>query len=368
MKNMKKMVMVQPFLTSYRMWLYENFQCCNLTVLHSGLNKLNSGFKSECGSKKANLKFVKIPTLQPFGSRFLLYQAGIIGRLMSERPDVVIIFANIRYLSFWTTLVAGRLLNIRVYPHGHGLFKKVSPNVIYKLAYCLIGVLCSKYICYTDSVAKSLTGINFPAKKIAVANNSIENLSAVDSAIKSGEEFDLLFIGRLRERCEIEILVSAVAEVRDLLGKKINIHIIGDGILFGGLSEKYKSFNWVIFYGAVYDNREIAVISRNCRYGVYPGACGLSVVHYMSLSLPSIVHSNMGLHEGPEATYIKDEFNGFLFDAALGYRGLVNCLTRAYCFTNHRWVVVNSFNSYKNLIQPKLSERFEDIVFRQTEL
>ena len=46
--------------------------------------------------------------------------------------------------------------------------------------------------------------------------------------------------------------------------------------------------------------------------GVYPGDAGLSVVTYLALGLPVVVHDDLYKHMGPEPSYVSEE-NGKLF-------------------------------------------------------
>ena len=80
------------------------------------------------------------------------------------------------------------------------------------------------------------------------------------------------------------------------------------------LSKQYLGNKTIIFYGKVYDQEKIAKISRQCFIGCYPGQAGLSIVHYMSLSLPPLVCADLTSHMGPEPSYIKNGINGFFFD------------------------------------------------------
>ena len=45
-------------------------------------------------------------------------QSRVLSRIVLERPDAVPIFADVRYLSLWLTLLAGRVMRLLVLIHG----------------------------------------------------------------------------------------------------------------------------------------------------------------------------------------------------------------------------------------------------------
>ena len=77
--------------------------------------------------------------------------------------------------------------------------------------YWSIRKFSTKYICYTQSVKESLLSI-FPNEDyLAVDNNTIYNPYSVQPMAKTGREKGILFIGRLRQNCGIELLIKTVS-------------------------------------------------------------------------------------------------------------------------------------------------------------
>jgi len=103
-------------------------------------------------------------------------------------------------------------------------------------------------------------------------------------------------------------------------------------------------------------------LSKDCKVGVYPGDAGLSIVHYMSLSLVPIVHSDLTKHMGPEPSYIKDNENGLMFIrndkdslADIIKKVLINKeLTKK--------LSKNAFNTYLVLNSPTMAEKLINIM------
>ena len=63
--------------------------------------------------------YVEAQTTGLFGGR-LFHQHGVAGAIVFRRPDTLVVFANLRYLSYWAALVLCRVLRIRVFSHGQG--------------------------------------------------------------------------------------------------------------------------------------------------------------------------------------------------------------------------------------------------------
>ena len=360
---MKNICIIQPILTSYRIPVFvEMARHCCVTVIYSPAD-VSQGFGSLPQlSDIDDVKWFEVPTIRFFGKKVGMYQRGIIDSFRKNKPDAVILFSNLRYLSFWSTLCWCHFHNIPVFLHGHGLYKKSRVGTLWKLIYRFILWLSSRYICYTSSVADSLLTLGLSENKITIAENSLVNLSPVLPNEKTGFEMGILFIGRLRSGCGLEHLITAADRLRREGYPNIELHIIGEGSEFNKVCELHETRPWIHFYGECYDPKKISDISRKCRVGCYPGNAGLSVVHMFSLSLPPITHNNMMFH-GPEPSYIKPEENGFLFEYSNPEEGIFKALHAI--FDNPQKLKImqsRAFNTYETLIQPSLAMRLIKIV------
>lgn len=352
---MKSVCFIQPWLTSYRLKLISQMALqCRVDVVFS-IADPKMGFGETVPLKHHNIQNTELPMYHWFGWRAGMYQAGIVGHLRKARPDCVVIFANPRYLSFWTTVFGARFLGIPIYAHGHGLYKKAGkPSFALKLMYRIILKLVSGYICYTASVQSSLLPIA-DIRKLPVADNSLENNYPVRPEEKIGTELGVLFLGRLRDGANVDMLVKAVQEVRQADGIDLQLHVIGGGPHANDMLR--WNFPWLHVHGESYDQEEIRNISLSCFVGCYPGEVGLSMVHYSSLSLPIITHNVLSKHN-PEASYIRDGINGFLFDYGRGTAALTEVI---------RWVATHrdelrsaqraAYLDYIKLTHPPLADR-----------
>jgi glycosyltransferase involved in cell wall biosynthesis len=126
--------------------------------------------------------------------------------------------------------------------------------------------------------------------------------------------------------------------------------------------KRENKYDWITFYGAIYDNEKISDISRKCILACYPGDAGLSVLHYMSLSLPVVVHGDLRKHMGPEVSYVENDINGIFFER-YNQKSLEENLKK---ILNDKDKLLemqkNAFERYKLIVDPSLSERLLKII------
>lgn len=303
------LVIAQPIIPSYRHTLFsEVAKQFDTTICSTNITE-GEGYK-QAQIPGATLIPGRTIVL-PFG---FVYQTNILSTIIKNRPDALFITANLRNLSFWSSLVLSKLLGINVYSHGQGLYNQREPNIWFKIAYIALFGLTHKYVCYTDSVKSSLANLNLiNSNKITVLKNTIINDYPIENAQKHRKRTRVIFIGRLRDDCNLDIVLDALSDI-NRNSCQIVIDIVGGGELLSHYQNKFIKYSWAKFHGEIYEDYNISEIAKRCTIGVYGGNAGLSVVHYMSLSLAPIVHSNLYNHKGPEPSYIIDGYNGYLFD------------------------------------------------------
>ncbi|WP_069267798.1 glycosyltransferase [Paraburkholderia nodosa] len=354
---------VQPLIARYRIEVIESLNrlfsvkvfACSEGVEANGFSRE----KPECD------EFVEthIASFAGLPSRRIRLQSRVLSRIVFERPDAVLIFADVRYLSLWLALLAGRVMRVPVLIHGQGLYRHESAGLVRTVCYRLAVALAVRYVCYTEASRRSLVAIGCPLAKLVVANNALTVSCGVEPATKTGAESGVLFIGRLREGSEIEPLIDVVGQLH-ADGNDITLHVIGDGEHGERLKRKYSDRNYVVWYGAVFDDDAIATISRRCRVGCYPGSAGLSVVHMFALSLPPIVHDRLPLHMGPEPGYVEDGRSGFFFARDGGKGALAATLRRIWSMPpdEMRAAATAAHAVYCQLNSPTLGQQLAEIV------
>jgi glycosyltransferase involved in cell wall biosynthesis len=264
--------------------------------------------------------------------------------------------ANPRYISSMLLILILRFFSVKVLLHGQGLYKKDKVGFLNKITYTYFNFFCDKYICYSKTSMESLAKLAIMKKSI-VCENSLINYCGVER--KYSGENGVLFVGRLRNESNINFLIQLAQ-----YNPKLQIHIVGSSGLINEFKEISNKLKNIIFYGEIYEFEKISEISKNCFIGVYPGDAGLSVVHYMSLSLPVLVHDDLKKHMGPEPSYVKNNFNGLLFKRG-DFISFANGINKFFEMdvTEKNLFMENSYNTYKDLVNPSLANRFLDCFY-----
>ncbi len=184
--SVTRICIIDPVFTRYRLPIFEDLsQRCQVDWIFSP-SPLESGFGETRASINPRLRYVEIQTLKPLGWKAGMFQLGLAKYIVREKPDAIKIFANPRYLSFWTTLLVARLRGIPCYAHGVALFKKRRISPVRRLMMKAILRLTTSYIAYAPVVRESLADQGFLVKKVFVAHNSLINPFPVRPEEKSG--------------------------------------------------------------------------------------------------------------------------------------------------------------------------------------
>lgn len=347
-----KLLYIQPILASYRADLLKafdtNYELCVLSSTQRG----TTGFSE----MQFNGKHYLVKDKLFIKAR---YQMGAIKVIRESHPSVILTFANPYYISFWASLIYAKLTGIKFISHGQGLYSHQPPGFIRKMIYRLITKLSDRYICYTELSRETLINIGCNNDKLRVADNSITIKEICPPEDKKFCVNGVLFIGRIRESCGLDILIETIVKLRDTTCPDIELHIIGDGILKEELEKKFKGFDFIHWYGKIYEEEKIKNISLNCIIGCYPGNAGLSIVHFMSLTLSIVVHNNISQHMGPEVSYINNNVNGMMFNYEHYCQSLSDVLYELY--SNRELVekiARNGYETYINLSHPSMEEKF----------
>ncbi|TXC88739.1 glycosyltransferase [Paraburkholderia azotifigens] len=359
--NKRTVFYVQPLIAHYRMEVIESLNRLFAVKLFASSAGIESnGFSRE---KPACAEFVETQISQVF-SPGINMQREVVGRILRERPAAVLMFADIRYLSLWLALMAGRAMRIPVLIHGQGLCRhEEDVGLIRGLCYRVAVALSTQYICYTDASRRSLERVGCPSGKLIVADNSLTVEHTVDPADKTGKETGILFLGRLRDDSNVDALIEAVGRLRSE-DRQVTLHLVGGGKHGAQLKRLYGDCDYVVWYGPVFDESRIAAISRQCRIGCYPGAAGLSVVHMFGLSLPPLVPDEMRRHMGPEPGYVEDGSTGFFYPREGGVDALADTLRRVWTVPpdTMRAAAAAAHSKYQQLNSPTLGRKLAEIV------
>jgi glycosyltransferase involved in cell wall biosynthesis len=353
---MKKLLLIQPRLMSYRVGLANDLATrVKLTLAFSpGPSDDGAG---EPGALAPTIE-TRVVETRSWLAGAVCYQTGLLDIVRRDKPDAIVCFANPRYVSFWALLAYARALGVPVYAYGQGLFRHRRPNCLHRAVFLLMLRLSQRYFAYNAFAAASLDGIAPPDKVVALENFFVNPCPA------SPQERDyhangILFIGRLRPGCELERLADAVIDYnRQRPAKPLQVRVIGAGQLFSNYRELYRAHPEIVFLGARYTAEEIRELARTCFVACYPGAAGLSVVHSMSLSLATLVHDRLDQHMGPEPAYVVDGETGFHFsmtDPARSLRAVIERVAESRELAAA--VGANAYRFYSELSRVRLADR-----------
>lgn len=359
MKNKYGMLVVQPIISSYRLPYFKKIASrWDTLFLASDSNKL-TGF-ADITTK--DLSFIKTTTLS-FWDGKLNYQKGVLSNMIKYQPKKLYIGADARSLSYWLVLVVAKIFGIQVYSHGQGAYRKERLTFVDKLQFNLMVAMSCRYICYTEYSKKTLMRFISNPEKLRVADNTILNDFPVEDkrSIYRANEFGVLFVGRLREQVGLSSLFEVIKKLNGD-GIKCTLHVVGGGGDEAYLRSLAGGEPYIVFYGKIYDDEKIANISKECIFGIHPGNAGLSIVHYMSLSLIPIVHDRIAYHMGPEPSYILNKKNGLTYkynDFDDLYKLLDVTFSDRDCLLP---ISREAYKTYCNLSDPDLGDKLIEIM------
>jgi len=350
MKQGRSLLIIQEILPSYRVPVFDQVAWLS----NGSVTVFSDTGTADYGNldlKKYRFDFVKATWKKYF--KIFKYDFSIF-RLW-KRHDVIFHVADFKFLTLWFVLFFSLFTSKKVFLHGQGGYK--SKGIIINLVYTLITSMADGYICYTGFSKKALRlkTPKFLHSKITVCDNTLD-IESVKGICQHETSKSFFYIGRIRTGCDIDVLLQA-AQVAH-----VHVEVIGTGEenYLNDLKAKY-ALN-ATFHGAIFDEKEQRKIAETCIAGAYGGAAGLSVVHYMALGLPVIVHSDFEKHMGPEPSYVEDGVNGLLFE-----RGSVQKLSEKLRFLTEDYelrseLAKNALTTFKELKTPSMAEKFIKIM------
>ncbi len=244
------------------------------------------------------------------GKTYALYQRGIINWLERWQPNVLIVESNPRYLS---TPAAVQWMHNRGLPViGWGLGAPPAGKAESLLRNSFLNSL-DAVIAYSKTGAEQYAACGLPAQRIFVAANAVAHRPTQIAPERpdnfQGGKPNLLFVGRLQERKNLDLLLQACAALPARLTPSLTI--VGDGPDRGRLEAlAEKTFPAALFTGAKH-GAELEPYFNSADLFVLPGTGGLAVQQAMSHALPVIV----GQADGTQGELVRAE-NGVVLPAA----------------------------------------------------
>lgn len=257
----------------------------------------------------------------------LFWQPSAVRICWNERPDAIIALANPYSLTAWAILLLGWIKGIPVLLWGHGLLEhETGPKwwirkIFYELATC--------HLLYGDRAKQLMMARGFQAHRLFVVYNSLDYDAQCAVAERITEEDTerfrteigltqnmplVVFTGRLQVEKRLDILLQAIATLRDR-GREVHVALIGEGDERGTLeclARELRVERQVHFLGASYEERFLGTVFKASGACVIPSAAGLTVTHALVYGTPVIINDRQSEH-APETEAVQEGVTGYFY-------------------------------------------------------
>lgn len=345
---------IQPVLAKYRASFFSKISEAHCIEVH--FSKVDFLGVKTFNDSTAAYKKKQIGNFLSFNKK-LYWQRGV-SLFSYKKNDIVVICGNPRLINHMILLIVCKIRGVPVIWWGQGW--TAGSNGLFSKLRLKIMTIADGVAVYTEEESKKLNHIN----KIVGLNNGldIKSIRSISDKKKSNPDtniLNMLFIGRLTEKSDINLLFDALI----LVNRDFHLHVIGDGDLTSFIHEfisENKLGTKVTLHGAIYEEYEIAKIADICDCFVYPGSVGLSLIHAFAYGLPAIIHNSYDQHM-PEYSAFKNEYNGISFIYKNKY-SLANTIDSIDA-KSLRVMKENSYNTVtKTYNTDDMAERFSRLV------
>lgn len=256
----------------------------------------------------------------------LYWQCGIVQLLFRRDYRTFFMLAESRCLSSYILFALARWFfpKKRVYVWTHGWYGKES-TLEAKLKKWMFRQVDGIFV-YGNYAKELMIEQGLPCDKIFVIHNSLDydRQLTLRKKMKTNDiyrnHFDndnptLIFIGRLTEIKRLDLLLKAVALLRER-GEHYNITLVGDGAMRSELEKQVQELGLsdnVWLYGTCYDELHNAELIYNADLCVAPGNVGLTAMHTMVFGTPVITHNDFKW-QMPEFEAIHPSTTGDFFE------------------------------------------------------
>lgn len=254
------------------------------------------------------------------------YQCGVLS-LLRKDYDTYILYSGTHCLSSWLFLLLKKIFypKKRVYAWSHGMLGKESGLTLW-LYKRLFGLFTGAFI-YNERSRQIMIENGIPAEKLTTIYNSLDydkqlplrqtlRLNSIYQDHFKNNHKNIVFIGRLTKVKRFELLIDAVAQLKQR-GELVNVTFIGDGVERRNMELMVEVFGvkeQVWFYGASYDEKTNAELIYNADLCVSPGNIGLTAIHVMMFGCPAITNDDFNC-QMPEYEAIEEGKTGLFFKA-----------------------------------------------------
>lgn len=266
----------------------------------------------------------EVPTKKLSGG--WLYRPGI-QKYLRKDFDCYLLLGESRALSTWLFCLKARFLHPRkkVYFWSHGWYGKENrvERLLKKLFFRLPN---GGVFLYGNYARELMIKEGFNPEKLYTIHNSLaydEQVAVrqqlMDKPIYK-EHFrndypNLFFVGRLTTIKKLDMVLSAMAQLKDK-GQNYNMTFIGGGDVQEELETIANELGLndnIWFFGPCYDEKVLGEMIYNADLCVSPGNIGLTAMHSLVFGTPAITHDDFQ-HQMPEFEAIREGETGTFFE------------------------------------------------------
>jgi glycosyltransferase involved in cell wall biosynthesis len=326
----KKVVILQYRLLHYRTSLFDQLRhSCqeigvNLHLVHGQPTKREEKKRDVSAlpwADKVESRYISI------GKRDVLWQPF---PAQHRDADLVVMMQENRLLSNYPWLFLRGLHQSKVAYWGHGRnFQSPNPSGLLETWKKYLVNRVDWWFAYTEMTRDILLSDGFPAERITVLDNAIDNksftteLSSITEARLAELRVELgienranvgLFCGSLYPDKRLDYMVMAADRIREVL-PDFHLLVIGDGPSAVDIKEAAATRPWLHWLG-VRKGVEKAACFRLSHVIFNPGALGLHVLDAFVSGVP--LATTLDAKHGPEISYLKDGENGVVVQGGAG--------------------------------------------------
>ncbi|MDA7741172.1 glycosyltransferase [Flavobacteriaceae bacterium] len=326
---MKKTIYITNIFPLYRKSLWEKLlhnTSFDLDIYFSDYNPIGiKNVNKTSLDPKIQSHLKKIKNLW-FFDRIIIWQKGVIKLAALSTYDNLMFLGEFQILSTWIAILIAKMRGKKILLWSHGLYGNES--YLKKKLRILFYSFAQINIVYEKKAKQLLINEGFKAETIEVVYNSLnfDKQNLIYSKLENREYVNpinffnnkslhtVFFVGRITPQKRINELIDSLAILNNN-GAKYNLLIIGDGSILNKLKNQYDDFielGWLCFFGATYNENELANLIYHSDLCVSPGNIGLTAIHSLTYGTSVASHSNF-MNQMPEVEIIEEGINGFLF-------------------------------------------------------
>jgi glycosyltransferase involved in cell wall biosynthesis len=302
---------LQPDIHHYRTPVFDGVRAKGLADGRYSLEVLGGmkDGKAIGGEGRPYYRHVPRSVLSKFGVTYFRWETAP-GLIEAERPDVLVVEANIRNLTCWKLLAMCRRMGTPVV----GWSKVHSYSKAAGSAGGVMGILKRRFygkfdrmICYGESSKAELVGLGYPTDRAIIANNTIDTrrIFAEGDALRArgmkirderglvGKKI-LLCIGRMDADKRHQDLLDAWPRLA-ALDPGLVLVLVSGGPLLDEIRAKAAAVDSarILVTGRVPEGDDYAWIATSDAC-IYPGAVGLAINQSLAFGKPTLIANEIG--------------------------------------------------------------------------